>query len=174
MFNACEHNNLPALKQLLNAGFHPDAEDREGLRPIQVAMKNKAKDCVLHLLNSSEEVRRNTKVDQELKIMNWVVLSQGGVWMNITDQHMNWDLIEKIKNSGSPPLRKSAVTKEGHTPVDPVLDILVESLKEEADYKGLSVIAKAVDEGNAEQLELLLQHQGESSQTSRLLEDSIE
>ena len=161
MFNACEHNNLPALKQLLNAGFHPDAEDREGLRPIQVAMKNKAKDCVLHLLNSSEEVRQNTKVDQELKIMNWVVLSQGGVWMNITDQHMNWDLIEKIKNSGSPPLLRRrpppAVTKEGHTPVDPVLDILVESLKEEADYKGLSVIAKAVDEGNAEQLELLLQ-----------------
>ena len=53
--------------------------------------------------------------------------------MNITDQNMDWDLIEKIKNTDSPPLRKSAATKEGHTPVDPVLDILVESLKEEAD-----------------------------------------
>ena len=157
MFNACEHNNLPALKQLLKAGFDPHAEDREGLRPIQVAMMNKAKECVLHLLNSSEEVRRNTKVDQKVKIINRVILSQGGVWMDIIDQNMNWDLIEKIKNSEGPSVRKSAVTKEGHTPVDPVLDNLVERLKEEANCKGLSAISKAVEEGNAEQLELLLQ-----------------
>ena len=47
----CEQNNLPTLKMLLKAGFDPDAEDREGLRPIQVAIKIKAKECVLHLLS---------------------------------------------------------------------------------------------------------------------------
>ena len=41
--------------------------------------------------------------------------------------------------------------------MDPVLDSLVERLKKDSEGKDLSVISKAVEEGNAEQLDLLLQ-----------------
>ena len=77
--------------------------------------------------------------------------------MEIKDRNMNWKLIDDIKNSESPQVQGSAVTKEGHKPVDPVLDGLVESLKKYSEGKDLSVISKAVEEGNAEQLDLLLQ-----------------
>ena len=77
--------------------------------------------------------------------------------MEIQDKNMNWKLIDDIKNSESPQVERSAVTKEGHKPVDPVLDGLVESLKKDSEVAGLSVISKAVEEGNAEQLDLLLQ-----------------
>mgnify|MGYP003322637125 CR=1 FL=1 len=79
IFNACEKNNLRALKLLLEAGFDPDEEDREGWRPIQVAITNEtgekdsheniwwnneneeAHECVFHLLSSSGEVRKRTQ-----------------------------------------------------------------------------------------------------------------
>ena len=61
IFNACEKNNLSALKLLLEAGFDPDEEDREGWRPIQVAMSKEAKECVWHLLRSSGQVRKRTQ-----------------------------------------------------------------------------------------------------------------
>ena len=77
--------------------------------------------------------------------------------MIVQDRNINWALIDYIKNSESPPAQGSAVTKENHTPVDPVLDSFVESLKKKAEGTDLSVISKAVEEGNAEQLDLLLQ-----------------
>ena len=81
IFNACEKNNLRALKLLLEAGFDPDEEDREGWRPIQVAMSNEtrsknsrnkwknieAEECVFHLLSSSGEVRKRTQADDSLR-----------------------------------------------------------------------------------------------------------
>ena len=79
--------------------------------------------------------------------------------MEISERNikLELELIEDIKNSESPQVEGSAVTKEGHKPVDPVLDSLVESLKKDSEVVGLSVISKAVEEGNAEQLDLLLQ-----------------
>ena len=73
------------------------------------------------------------------------------------EHRINWELIDDIKNAESPQVEGSAVTKEDHKPVDPVLDGLVDSLKKDSEGKNLSVISKAVDEGNAEQLDLLLQ-----------------
>ena len=77
--------------------------------------------------------------------------------MRIDNENMNWNLISDIMNAESTQIEGSAVTKEGHKPVDPVLDGLVESLKKDSEVAGLSVISKAVEEGNAEQLDLLLQ-----------------
>ena len=77
--------------------------------------------------------------------------------MEIEDRNMNWELIDDIKNAETLQVEGSAVTKKDHKPVDPVLDGLVESLKKDSEGKNLSVISKAVEEGNAEQLDLLLQ-----------------
>ena len=71
--------------------------------------------------------------------------------------NIDWDLINDIKNTKSPQVQGSAVTKEGHKPIDPVLDSLVENLKKDSESVGLSAISKAIEEGNAEQLDLLLQ-----------------
>ena len=77
--------------------------------------------------------------------------------MVIRHDNIDWDLIDDIKNSESPQAQGSALIQENHVPIDPVLDGLVESLKKEAEGTDLSVISKAVEEGNAEQLDLLLQ-----------------
>ena len=79
VFYACEENNLRALKLLLEAGFDPDEEDREGLRPFEVAIapENYAKDCVLHLLSVSKEIRREIHVKEENRERNHVVISYG-------------------------------------------------------------------------------------------------
>ena len=175
IFNACEKNNLSALKLLVEAGFDPDEEDREGWRPIQVAITNQtgekhrdvwynkeAEECVFHLLKSSAEVRRRTQAWEATMGVRYEI-SQGGIRIvlnhvrNVVFAIDDWALFDEIKNSESPQLQRSAVTKENHISIDPVLDSLVESLKKEAEGTSLSVISKAVEEGNAEQLDLLLQ-----------------
>ena len=107
IFNACEKNNLSALKLLVEAGFDPDEEDREGWRPIQAAITNQtggkdmfgywlnnqtgkkhdrwdnwinkeAEKCVFHLLSSSKEVRKRTQADDRMSIIGLVTISQGG------------------------------------------------------------------------------------------------
>ena len=106
IFNACEKNNLSALQLLVEAGVDPDEEDREGWRPIQVAMTNQtgAKDrmrrwrnketeeCVFHLLRSSRDVRRKTQIVRENREDGWVTISQGGIEMYMTS-NMNRDEI---------------------------------------------------------------------------------
>ena len=119
-------------------------------------MNKEAEECVFHLLKSSGEVRRRTQVVHDLR-PSCVMISQGEIQMLIKDENIDWDLIDDIKNSASPQAEGSAITKEGHKSIDPVLDGLVESLKKEAEGTDLSVISKAVEEGNAEQLDLLLQ-----------------
>ena len=74
---------------------------------------------------------------------------------------LDWDVIESIKSSNTPIQEKKSATKKDDKPLDPVLDGLVEILKEaenkkDADGNNLSVISWAVEEGNAEQLDLLL------------------
>ena len=133
IFNACEKNNLSALELLLEAGFDPDEEDREGWRPIQVAMSNNAKECVLNLLSCSKEVRKRTQAYARSRIFSRVTLSQGGIKMGIFHEEMDSDLIDDIENSESAQVEGSAVTREDHKPVDPVLDGLVESLKKDSD-----------------------------------------
>ena len=73
------------------------------------------------------------------------------------NENIDWELIDDIKNSETPPARGSAVKKGGHKSVDPVLDSFLESLKQDSEGKDLSIISNAVVEGNAEQLDFLLQ-----------------
>ena len=156
VFYACEKNNPAALELLLKAGFSPDDEDREGLRPLQLAMSNGASECVFPLLSSSKYYRDTTQVGKLLRSMGEVNLYHRGRKMTFTQQ-INWDVIDQIKNPEKPPAIGVAVTKKDQNPVDPVLDSFVGFLKKDAVGSGLSVISKAVEEGNAEQLDLLLQ-----------------
>ena len=58
--------------------------------------------------------------------------------MKIFYENKNSDLIDDMENSESSQVEGSAVTREDHKPVDPVLDGLVESLKKDSEGTGLS------------------------------------
>ena len=183
IFNACEKLNLPALKLLLDAGFDPDEEDREGERPIQVAMRKGEIDedgyasenttvFVMNLLRSSKRVMKRTQVVEENPDSGHLLISQAGTQiMMISDKNIDWDVVDFIKRSKFRESEKKAATNSYLKALDPVLDGLVDTLKKEANKKRdvdgdvLSVISKAVEEGNAEQLDLLLQA-GISPETS--------
>ena len=169
IFNTCEKLNLPALELLLDAGFDPDEEDREGVRPMQEMrdkfrffISERATALVMSLLRSSEKVRRRTHVISEDRDNGSATISQAGIEIRMQNKRIDWDIISSIKSTETPKSERSAATKEDHKPLDPVLDGLVESLKKEAEKKKdvdgniLSVISWAVEEGNAEQLDLLL------------------
>ena len=130
IFNACEKNNLSALKLLVEAGFDPDEEDREGWRPIQVAMinetdmgdgewqsgdiqlkENNATECVLYLLSTSEDIRKRTQVvnhnhDTTHPIPHCVIY-HGGIYMMIGAK-ISLAMINEIKNSESTQAQGSA------------------------------------------------------------------
>ena len=122
VLNGCRWDNLRALnlrlKLLLEAGFEPVQEDREGLTMFQVAMapENYAKDCALYLLSVSKEVRRRAEVTDEDRERDYVVISCDGKEKIIVDRNIDWDVIEDIQNSGSQTVEGSAVTKVGQKP----------------------------------------------------------
>ena len=167
IFNACKTHNLPALKLLLNAGFDPDDEDREGVRPMVVAMSKDSRNgysrasgnttvFVMYLLRNSKKVVKRTQVVHENRKRSEAVISQAGVKLSLSSFNIDWNVIDSIKST------KTLESDEGHKPHDPLLDSLLESLKKDAKRKDadgniLSVISKAVKEGNVEQLDLLLQ-----------------
>ena len=98
----------------------------------------------------------STQVGKLLRSMGEVNLYHRGRTMTFSD-NIDWGVIDLIKNSEKSFRKGGVATKKDQTPVDPVLDSLVEFLKKDADAAGMSVISKAVEEGNTEQLDLLLQ-----------------
>ena len=155
IFYACQSNNSEALVLLLEAGFKSDEVDREGLRPLQVAMEADAKECVFPLLSSSESFRNMTQVGNVHRNMGEVTIIHKGRETTFTK---NWRVIDMIRSSRSAAAPTGViVTRENQKPIDPVLDRLVDILKREANDQGLSAISKAVEDGNAEQVDLLIQ-----------------